>query len=50
MIIKQELREILLEIASHGGKGLVVGGSVRDFIFDPAIEPKDLDVEVFNEK
>lgn len=48
MIIKQELREILLEIASHGGKGLVVGGSVRDFIFDPAIEPKDLDAEVYN--
>ena len=47
MKIKNELREILEKIQLAGGQGLVVGGSVRDYLIDPNIEPKDLDVEVY---
>ena len=47
MRIKNELREILEKIQLAGGQGLVVGGSVRDYLIDPNIEPKDLDVEVY---
>lgn len=47
MKINNELKNILLNISASGGVGLLVGGSVRDWLTDPAITPKDLDVEVY---
>jgi tRNA nucleotidyltransferase (CCA-adding enzyme) len=47
MKINNELKNILINISASGGVGLLVGGSVRDWLTDPAIIPKDLDVEVY---
>jgi len=50
--IPPELKNILLVIKRNGGIGYLVGGIVRDFMFNKIhhtnIHPKDYDVEVYN--
>jgi len=50
--IPSELKNILLVIKRNGGIGYLVGGIVRDFMFNKIhhtnIHPKDYDVEVYN--
>jgi tRNA nucleotidyltransferase (CCA-adding enzyme) len=46
MKIPENLQLAIQDILSNGGKPYLVGGAVRDMVL--GINPKDLDVEVFN--
>lgn len=44
----ETLQPVLNQILAHGGRPILVGGSVRDFLMHGEVESKDIDVEVFN--
>lgn len=46
IVVNESIRPIMAELSAIGCKALIVGGAVRDAIL--GIEPKDMDIEVYN--